>query len=132
MLPKQGTCHRMGHAIQILFDGFYNPATPGGFKMSKSNVFKLALALFVIFGLLITASALAAEKAKNVDETIQGMVEKSDKGMPMIKTDDGQTFMILGQNMAAMVGKTVKVTGTLSKGKKTRSIVVTHFEEVAD
>lgn len=100
--------------------------------MSKSNVFKLALALFVIFGLLITASALAAEKAKNVDETIQGMVEKSDKGMPMIKTDDGQTFMILGQNMAAMVGKTVKVTGTLSKGKKTRSIVVTHFEEVAD
>ena len=98
--------------------------------MKRSNVFKLAMALIVILGLLITTAAVSAEKSKDVEETIQGMVEKSDKGMPMIKTDDGQTFMILGQNMVAMVGKSVKVTGTLSKGKKTRSIVVTHFEEV--
>lgn len=102
--------------------------------MKRSNVFKMAMALIVIlgFGLLITTAAISAEKGKEVEETIQGMVEKSDKGMPMIKTDDGQTFMILGQNMAALVGKSVKVTGKLSKGKKTRSIVVTHFEEVND
>ena len=98
--------------------------------MKRSNVFKLAMALFVILGLLITTAAVAAEKAKNAEETIQGMVEKSAKGSPVIKMDDGQTFMILGQNMTAMIGKTVKVTGTLSKGKSTRSIVVSHFEEV--
>jgi hypothetical protein len=100
--------------------------------MKRSNVFKLAMALFVILGLLITTAAVSAEKGKGVEATIQGKVEKSDKGMPMIKTDDGQTFMILGQNMAGMLGKSVTVTGTLSKGKKTRSIVVTHFEEVKD
>ncbi len=99
--------------------------------MKKSNVFKLAVALFVIVGLLITTSVIAAEKGKKAEETIQGMVEKGEKGITMIKTDDGQTFTILGQNMAAMIGKTVKVTGTLSKGKTNRSIMVTHFEEAA-
>ncbi|MEE4112305.1 MAG: DUF5818 domain-containing protein [Desulfobacteraceae bacterium] len=99
--------------------------------MKKSNVFKLAVALFVIVGLLITTSAVAAEKGKQAEETIQGMVEKGAKGTPVIKTDDGHTFMVLGQNLTAMIGKTVKVTGTLSKGKTTRSIMVTHFEEVA-
>lgn len=99
--------------------------------MNKINVFKLAMALFVILGLVITSGAVAAEKAKKVPETIQGIVEQGNKGVIVVKTDDGQTFYILGQNMTSMVGKTVKVTGTLSKGKATRSIVVTHYEEVA-
>jgi len=73
---------------------------------------------------------MAAEK--KTQETIQGMVEAGNKGTAVIKTDDGQTFLILGQNMAPMIGKTVKVTGTLSKGKTTRSIIVTSFEEVQD
>ena len=60
------------------------------------------------------------------------MVETGNKGTAVIKTDDGQIFLILGQNMAPMIGKTVKVTGTLSKGKTTRSIIVTSFEEVQD
>lgn len=98
--------------------------------MNKINVFKLAIALFVILGLVITSGAVAAEKAKKAPETIQGIVEQGNKGVIVVKTDDGQTFYILGQNMTSMVGKTVKVTGTLSKGKATRSIVVTHYEEV--
>ena len=98
--------------------------------MKKINVFKLAMALFVILGLLITSGAVAAEKAKKAPETIQGMCEQGDKGTPVIKTTDGQTFMVLGQNLTSMIGKTVKVTGTLSKGKATRSIMVTHFAEV--
>mgnify|MGYP001818235265 CR=1 FL=1 len=100
--------------------------------MKKIKVFKLVMALFVILGLLITTAAVAAEKAKTTEETIQGMVEKGETGMMMVKTDDGHTFMILGQNMTPMVGKTVKITGTLSKGKSTRSIMVTSFEEVQD
>ena len=100
--------------------------------MKRSNVFKLAMALFVIVGLLITTAAVAADKAKNAEETIQGMVEKNDSGMTMIKTDDGKSFMVLGQNMTTMIGKKVKVTGSLSKGKSTRSIMVTQFEEVQE
>ena len=98
--------------------------------MRKQNIFRLTVALFVVFGLLFTTGVMAAEK--KTQETIQGMVEKGNKGVAVIKTDDGQTFYILGQNMTSLIGKTVKVTGTLSKGKATRSIVVTRFEEVQD
>ena len=98
--------------------------------MRKQNIFRLTVALFVVFGLLFTTGVMAAEK--KTPETIQGMVEKGNKGVAVIKTDDGQTFYILGQNMTSLIGKTVKVTGTLSKGKATRSIVVTSFEEVQD
>ena len=48
--------------------------------MKKIDVFKLAMALFVILGLLITNGAVAAEKAKKAPETIQGMCEQGDKG----------------------------------------------------
>ena len=80
--------------------------------MKKRNGFKLAVALFVVIGLVISTGY---------------------KGTSVIKTDDGQTYKILGQNMSAMIGKTVKVTGTLSKeGKDPRTIVVSTFEEVQD
>jgi hypothetical protein len=89
------------------------------------------MALFVGIGLLVTTSVFAAEKEKpDTKQTIQGVLEEGSKGMTVIKMDDGQAFIVLGQNMRPMIGKTVKVTGTLSKGKSTRSIVVTSFEEI--
>ena len=91
------------------------------------------MTLFVVIGLLVTTGALAAEKGKtDTDQTIQGTVEQGNKGITVIKTDDGQIFNVLGKNMAALMGKKVKVTGTLSKGKTTRAIIVTSFEEVQD
>ena len=99
--------------------------------MRRKSV-KLAIALFLAVGLLIGTSAIAAEKAKMEPQTIQGKIEQGEKGLTMIKTEDGQSFNVLGQNMSAMVGKTVKVTGTLSKGKTTHSIIVTKFEEVQE
>ena len=98
--------------------------------MRKKTIFRLAMALFVVTGLLINTGIMAAEKA--TPETIQGMVEQGNKGTTVFKTDDGQTFVVLGQNMAPMIGKTVKITGTLSKGKTSRAIVVTSFEEVQE
>jgi hypothetical protein len=99
--------------------------------MKKKKVFSLAMALFLAIGLVIGTGVMAAEKA--TQETIQGMVEPGNKGTAVVKTDDGHTFKILGQNMAAMIGKKVKVTGTLSKdGNAARSIIVTSFEEVQD
>ena len=97
-----------------------------------NRYFRLAMALLLVVGLLMGSAAVAAEKAKQGPQTIQGKVEQGDKGITMIKTDDGQAFTILGQNLTAMVGKTVKVTGTVSKGKATRSIMVTNFEEVQE
>jgi hypothetical protein len=99
--------------------------------MSKQKIFRLAMALLVVFCLTITTTVMAAEKG--AQETIQGMVEQGNKGMAVIKTEDGHTFKILGQNLAPMIGKTVKVTGMLSKeGKAGRAIVVTSFEKIQD
>jgi hypothetical protein len=98
----------------------------------KSTWYKMAVALILAVGLLAGTGAMAAEKAKAGHQTIQGTVEKGDKGMTVVKTDDGQTFNVLGENMSAMVGKKIKVTGTLSKGKATRSIIVTSFEEIQE
>jgi hypothetical protein len=101
-------------------------------KKMKDRHFRFAIVVMVVLGLLIGTSTIASEKVPAGEQTIQGKVEKGEKGMPLIKMDDGQVFNILGQNMTAMIGKTVKVTGTVSKGKTTRSIVVSNFEEVQE
>ena len=98
----------------------------------KNTWYKMAVALVLAVGLLVGTGVVAAEKAKSGPQTIQGVVEKGERGMTVVKTDDGQTFNVLGQNMSAMVGKKIKVTGTLSKGKATRSIMVTSFEEIQE
>ena len=60
--------------------------------MKKRNGFKLAVALFVVIGLVISTGAMAAQKGKQgAGDTIQGMVEQGNKGTAVIKTDDGQT-----------------------------------------
>lgn len=93
----------------------------------KRNV-KLAMAIFVVLGLLFSTLAVAAEKG--AQGTLQGMVEKGNKGITMLKTDDGRAYTILNKNMADMIGKKVKVTGTVNKGTKKHSVIVTSFEEV--
>ena len=96
--------------------------------MKRNSVFRMTMAIFMVIGLLIATSAIAVEKG--TQETIQGMVEKGEKGITMIKTEDGNAITILNKNMAGMIGKKVKITGTLTKGTKNNSIIVTSFEEV--
>lgn len=96
------------------------------------RMFGMAVALLVAVGLLAGTAATAAEKSKANQETITGVVEKGAKGISIIHTDDGQTFTIIGQNMADMTGKTVKITGTLNKGGKNRAVVVSSFEEIKE
>ncbi len=99
--------------------------------MKRDTVFRMAIALFVVIGMLVGTTALSVSKATAAEqETIQGVVAENKKGTTVIKLDDGQVFNVLGQNMKDMIGKTVKVTGTLSKGKTSRAVVVTSFEEV--
>jgi len=103
-------------------------------KMKRKTGFRLAIALFVVFGLLSTSTALIVDTATAAEqETVQGVLEIGEKSLLVLKTDDGQTFNILGKmgkDLREMVGKTVKVTGTLSKSKSKRAIVVSSFEEV--
>ena len=102
--------------------------------MKRKTGFRLAIALFVVFGLLSTSTALIVDTATAAEqETVQGVLEIGEKSLLVLKTDDGQTFNILGnmgKDLREMVGKTVKVTGTLSKSKSKRAVVVSSFEEV--
>lgn len=88
----------------------------------KQIVWKL-LVVVAIIGLLAVGSAMAAE------ETISGTIEQGDQGI-VISADDGQTYMVQGQDLSSMVGKTVKATGTLEEGKSGMTINVTKVEEV--
>ena len=96
--------------------------------MKKSKGFKLAVVFFTVIGLLATSMAFAGAKGEPV--TVQGVVDQGDKGVFVINTDDGQTLTIVGQNLKEMVGKKVKITGTLTKSKKNKAIVATAFEEI--
>ncbi len=60
--------------------------------------------------------------------SLTGAVEKTDAGM-IIKVAD-TNYMVSGQDLATLVGKTVKVTGTLSEGKDGKTINVLSYEEI--
>ena len=96
------------------------------------RILGMVMAVLVVAGLVVGTVAMATEKGKPDQATITGVVEKGEKGISMIRTDDGQTFTIIGKNMAEMTGKTVKVTGMLTKGGKNRSVVVSSFEEIKE
>mgnify|MGYP000070739762 CR=1 FL=1 len=98
--------------------------------MRKNRGLSLAVVMFLVIGLLFTATAMATQKGNQ--ETIQGTLEKGEKGITVIKTDDGQMFTVLGQNMAKMIGKKVKITGTLTKGGGNRSVIVSRFEPIEE
>jgi len=91
--------------------------------MKKKEMIWKLLAVVTIIGLLCVGNALAAE------QTISGTVEKGDNGI-VISTDDGQSYAVQGQDLSAMVGKTVKATGMLEESASGKTINVTMVEEV--
>ena len=88
----------------------------------------LVLKLFVmitVVGLLAVGGAIAAE------ETLTGVVEQGDQGI-VLSADDGETYIIQGQDLSGMVGKSVKATGTLAEGTSGKTITVTSVEEIKE
>ena len=88
----------------------------------------LVLKLFVmitVVGLLAVGSAIAAE------ETLTGIVEQGDQGI-VLSADDGETYIVQGQDLSGMVGKTVKATGTLSEDASGKTITITNVEEIKE
>jgi hypothetical protein len=84
------------------------------------------LALVTILGLLCVTGAIAAE------ETITGTVAKNDAGSIIISADNGESFMVKGQDLSSMVGKSVQVTGTLEEDSSGKSIMVTAVEQIKE
>jgi hypothetical protein len=93
--------------------------------MKRNHLMWKLLAIVTIIGLLTVAGAMAAE------ETITGTIEQSDQGI-VLSADDGETYMVQGQDLSAMVGKSVKATGTLEEGMSGKTITVTSVEEIKE
>ena len=74
---------------------------------------------------------LTATVAIAGEQSITGTVEKTDQGI-VISADDGATYMVQGQDLSSMVGKTVKATGTLAEGESGKMLKITSIEPVQE
>ena len=93
--------------------------------MKRKHLMWKLLAIVTIIGLLTVAGAMAAE------ETLTGTIEQSDQGI-VLSADDGETYMVQGQDLSDMVGKSVKATGTLAEGTSGKTITVSSVEEIKE
>ena len=88
----------------------------------KTKLAKITVLMLVV-GLLAVTMAIAGE------ESIIGVVEKTDQGI-VIAAEDGASYLVQGENLEAMVGKTLKATGTLAESDQGKVITITDFEVV--
>lgn len=94
--------------------------------MKTNKVVKSVLAVALVIGLLFTVSAMAAES------TFTGMVDENDEGGFILSADDGEDHIIVGSGLSSMVGKTVKITGTLAEDVDPKTINVMSIEEIEE
>jgi len=94
--------------------------------MKTKTVIGKVLALVLVLGFLVASGALAADMA------ITGTVDQNDSGMIILSADDGEDYLVKGKDLTDMIGKTVKVTGTLAQEGDAKSITVMELEEVAE
>ena len=90
----------------------------------ESMIWKIVIAT-VILGLFAATAAMAG------DETITGVIEKTDQGI-ILSADNGERFMVRGQDCSSMVGKSVKATGAVMEDKSGMVIEVTSVEEIKE
>jgi hypothetical protein len=85
--------------------------------------------LIKVFAILLVIGLVAATGAIAGDQSITGMVEKTDQGI-VISADTGDTYIVAGKDLSAMVGQTVKATGTLAEGQSGKTLTVISVEPV--
>ena len=88
----------------------------------KRNWMKI-VCVMLIAGFLVTPFAFAG------DQSVTGTVQQSEKGI-VIAADNGDTYLVMGQDLSEMVGKTVKAIGTLEEGDAGKTLTITSVEEV--
>jgi ankyrin repeat protein len=69
------------------------------------------------------AQKLKASGAIVAEERIAGTIQNTDQGI-VLSTDNGDTYIIVGQDLSEMIGQTVYVTGTLAEGRSGKTLTV--------
>jgi hypothetical protein len=92
--------------------------------MQKKQLIWKLLVVVTIIGLLSVSGAMAAD-----EQTVSGTIEKGEAGI-VITADDGMTYAVQGKDLSAMVGKSVKATGTLAESESGKTITVVKVVEI--
>jgi len=98
----------------------------------RKHVVVLILAVFAFVAVAGTAVARGPEettyKTKVKSGTITGVIMKTDDGLA-IKAADGKEYLVQGQDLSAMVGKKVTVTGKISQPPSKKVVTVESVKE---
>ena len=94
--------------------------------MKTNNGCKMVLAMALVLGMMLSANVVAAE------ETFTGFVDENDEGAFILSADDGEDYLLRGNGLGSMVGRTVKITGALMEGSDPKTISVMKIIEVEE
>ena len=98
----------------------------------RKHVVVLILAVFAFVAVAGTAVARGPQeqsyKTKSESGTITGVIMKTDDGLA-IKATDGKEYLVHGQDLSAMVGKKVTVTGKISQPLPKNVVTVESVKE---
>ena len=93
--------------------------------MRKYKGIKTLVLLAVLISFVASVGMVVAGAEKI---TLKGTVEQSDNGL-IINAEDGK-YMLSGEDLSGMLGKTVEVTGTVSESDAGKTINVMSVKEV--
>ena len=95
--------------------------------MKRNAIGRTMLTLCLLVGVLALVSCAGGE------QTITGTVEKTDQGHVLVASDGTNKYKLVeNQDFSSMVGKSVKLTGTLMDRVSGKAISVTSFEVVEE
>jgi hypothetical protein len=92
--------------------------------MQQNRIWVLLLVLAFAASLLNAVALSAADE----QVTIIGTLQKSKRGI--VLTTGKETYLILGQDLSALVGRKVKVSGKLIENYRGKSLMVNEVEIV--
>lgn len=92
-------------------------------KLNKRYVKVVLCAVLITF-----VAAIGMGIASEASQSITGEIQQTDAGL-VIVAEDGQ-YILSGQDLSAMVGKQVKVTGMIIEAESGKTINVLSFEEI--
>jgi hypothetical protein len=81
------------------------------------------ISLAMVVCLVGVAPALAGD-------SVTGVIAQGDSGL-VLQAADGN-YILAGQDLSDMVGKKIKVTGTIADGEAGKTLTVMSFEEVQE
>jgi len=79
---------------------------------------------------LVLAVCLVGITPALAGDSVTGTTQQGDSGL-VLQAADGD-YILAGQDLSDMVGKKIKVTGTIADGEAGKTLTVMSFEEVQE